>query len=262
MECGHTCPSGKHTFTHVAILTCIWFSVCHTDRDKHRSMKCMMPCLRTPCPRFHPCDKFCSDTCGPCEFNVGEMDLPCGHRASSVLWYVIHLSLLPWLMIICVRSYQADDIKSVYCSKMVQKKLPGCEHSAIMHCSLPAETFRCTKTCGGIMACCGRTCKSSCFDCQQKSDSTGVTRPVQRLSHKEHHCERTLYCQHFCGKTCSQDHECTMSCKGQCRQRCAHHKCPNPCGDACAPCAEPCLWICPHSSCPVTCGAVCFNYFL
>ncbi|KIK63309.1 hypothetical protein GYMLUDRAFT_72036 [Collybiopsis luxurians FD-317 M1] len=222
MDCGHNCPS-----------------MCHLDRDNHRSMKCMMPCLRTPCPRSHPCPKFCSDDCGLCSFPMNEVTLPCGHIAS----------------ILC---HEYDDLKSVYCNEEIEKPLPRCEHSAIMACSMPPEKFRCTRICGGITTCCGRTCRSSCVDCQQKSNTSGeAAGRIKRSSHKEHPCERPLYCQHLCGQTCSQDHECTRSCKQQCRQRCPHHECPKSCGDSCAPCAEPCEWICPHLSCPVTCGAIC-----
>ncbi|KAJ4500147.1 hypothetical protein C8R41DRAFT_529014 [Lentinula lateritia] len=223
MDCGHVCPS-----------------VCHLDRDNHRSTKCMMPCLRTPCPRSHPCNKFCSDSCGECTFPMDNVELPCGHRVASIT------------------CFEYDNLKFVYCSEQVEKKLVKCEHSAVIDCSVPPESFRCTKVCGGITPCCGNTCKSSCSDCQEKSkpnsEEVGL---IQRSSHKEHSCKRELYCQHLCGQTCSQDHECTTFCEQQCRQRCGHHKCMKACGEACAPCAEPCEWICPHSSCPVTCGAIC-----
>ncbi|KIK63308.1 hypothetical protein GYMLUDRAFT_464195 [Collybiopsis luxurians FD-317 M1] len=219
MDCGHYCPS-----------------TCHLDRDNHRSMKCMMPCLRTPCPRSHPCPKSCSDDCGLCSFPMNEVTLPCGHITS----------------ILC---YEYDDLESVYCTEKIEKPLPGCKHSAIMACFMPPEKFRCTKVCSGITTCCGRTCKSSCADCQESNLSE--SKVIGRRSHKEHPCDRTLYCQHLCGQACSQDHECTKFCKQQCRQRCTHHECPKSCGDACAPCAEPCEWICPHLSCPVTCGAIC-----
>ncbi|KAJ4474239.1 hypothetical protein J3R30DRAFT_649522 [Lentinula aciculospora] len=223
MDCGHVCPS-----------------VCHIDRDNHRSMKCMMPCPRTPCPRSHPCHKFCSDSCGECVFPMDNVELPCGHRISSI------------------RCSEYDDLKSVYCRKQVEKKLVTCEHSAVMDCSMSPKSFRCTRVCGGITPCCGKTCKSTCSDCQEKSKPAAETpNLIHRSSHKEHSCDRSLYCQHPCGQVCSKDHECAMFCKQQCRQRCSHHKCTKPCGEACAPCAEPCEWICPHSSCPVTCGAIC-----
>lgn len=258
MDCGHVCPSVVSlSRQNLRYDSQSLLPQCHLDRDNHRSTKCMMPCLRTPCPRSHPCNKFCSDSCGECTFPMDNVELPCGHRVASITWYVLYTFILSCGGKRTMNSFEYDNLKSVYCSEQVEKKLVKCEHSAVMDCSMPPESFRCTKVCGGITPCCGNTCKSSCSDCQEKSkpnsEEVGL---IQRSSHKEHSCKRELYCQHLCGQTCSQDHECTTFCKQQCRQRCGHHKCTKPCGEACAPCAEPCEWICPHSSCPVTCGAV------
>ncbi|KAK0443129.1 uncharacterized protein EV420DRAFT_1067387 [Desarmillaria tabescens] len=225
MDCGHNCPS-----------------MCHLDLDKHRSMRCDMPCLRAPCPRMHPCDKRCSDKCGPCEFPLYNIALPCGHVAS----------------ILC---HQAENLASVFCHEKVSKRLSLCGHDAIMRCSDDPQKHKCIKACGGTMPCCEKTCKSFCGDCTGLNlpGALGTHRPlkIERTLHKSHQCERLLFCQHKCGLDCSKDHECNTSCKQQCRQRCSHHRCPKSCAQDCAPCAEPCDWNCPHLSCPVLCGSIC-----
>ncbi|KAK0199718.1 hypothetical protein DFS33DRAFT_1398406 [Desarmillaria ectypa] len=222
MDCGHNCPS-----------------MCHLDLDKHRSMRCDMPCLRTPCPRMHPCDKRCSDKCGPCEFPLYNVTLPCGHVA-SILWY---------------------ELSSVFCREKVSKQLSLCGHDVTMRCSDDPQKHKCLKACGGTLSCCEKTCKSLCGDCTELNlpGAPGIHRflKIKRILHKSHQCERLLFCQHKCGLDCSQDHECNTSCKQECRQRCSHHRCPKPCAQDCAPCAEPCDWICPHLSCPVLCGSIC-----
>ncbi|KAK0186426.1 hypothetical protein F5146DRAFT_1161311 [Armillaria mellea] len=226
MDCGHNCPS-----------------MCHLDLDKHRSMWCDMSCLRTPCPRMHPCPKRCSDECGPCEFPLPNVVLPCGHEAP----------------ILC---HQAENLPSVFCHAEVTKRLSLCGHEAKMRCSDDPRMHRCLRACGGSMSCCGKMCKTSCGDCTKLNlDARGIKEDINlrimRALHESHKCERLLFCQHQCGLDCSQDHECNTSCKRACRQRCSHHKCPKPCAEDCPPCAEPCDWICRHLSCPVLCGSIC-----
>ncbi|KAF9268371.1 hypothetical protein L218DRAFT_954733 [Marasmius fiardii PR-910] len=225
MPCGHKCQS-----------------VCHPDRNNHRGMRCDMPCLRTPCPRSHPCERLCSDDCGRCEFPLSNVTLPCGHIAKSV------------------PCYRYDDRRNVECKVLVEKKLPNCEHKASMNCSTSPENAKCPNVCGGVLPCCGRSCKSKCGDCTAKTRESSPGAPptkAGRTSHKSHPCERTLYCQHLCGLDCSQDHECNTYCRQPCRQRCGHHECPQVCAVDCAPCAEPCEWVCAHFSCPVLCGSIC-----
>ncbi|KAK0451375.1 uncharacterized protein EV420DRAFT_714274 [Desarmillaria tabescens] len=228
MDCGHICPS-----------------VCHPDLDKHRSMWCDMLCLRTPCPRMHPCPKRCSDKCGPCRFPFDNVELPCGHKAS-------------------ISCYQVENLSAVFCHEKVIKQLPLCGHEATVRCSDNPRNHRCLKACGGTMSCCGNSCQSSCGDCTELNlppagqEFEGVLDlKIKRTLHKSHRCERLLFCQHKCGLDCSQDHECNTSCAQACRQRCVHHKCSKQCAEDCPPCAEPCDWICPHLSCPVLCGSIC-----
>ncbi|KAK0211877.1 hypothetical protein IW262DRAFT_1280087 [Armillaria fumosa] len=228
MDCGHNCPS-----------------MCHLDLDKHQSMQCDMPCLRTPCPHMHPCLKRCSDECSPCGFPLNNVELPCGHKAS----------------ILC---YQMENLSSVFCREEVIKQLPLCGHEATVCCSDDLRSHKCLEACGGTMSCCGRPCQSSCWDCMTLNlppaapEVEGLLAlAVIHILHQSHKCERLLFCQHKCGLDCSQNHECNTSCAQACRQRCPHHKCPKRCAEDCAPCAEPCDWICPHLCCPVSCGSIC-----
>ncbi|KAL4242825.1 hypothetical protein ABKN59_011535 [Abortiporus biennis] len=223
LPCGHTCPS-----------------TCHLDLDNHRSMFCSEPCTRTPCPRNHPCRRRCSDNCGDCEFPLYNVRLPCGHTKE---------------MVPC---YKLDKLDSVVCDEQVLKKLPTCEHFATVSCSRNLSSVKCKATCGGILGCCSRACKSPCHKCQTRSNNLiAGDGTIERKLHESHPCERMLYCQHLCGLACAQDHSCNTSCQQQCRQQCIHHHCTNPCSHPCAPCMEPCSWSCEHHSCPVLCGSIC-----
>ncbi|KAK0470915.1 hypothetical protein IW261DRAFT_1586260 [Armillaria novae-zelandiae] len=215
MDCSHNCPS-----------------MCHLDLDKHQSMQCDMPCLRTPCPHMHPCLKRCSDECNPCEFPLNNVELPCGHRAS------------------------------ISCEEVI-KQLPLCGHEAMVCCSDDLRNQKCLEACGGTMPCCGTSCHQSSFwDCTTLNLRPAAPGVEQILAlavkrHKSHKCERLLFCQYKCGLDCSQDHECNNSCAQACRQHCSHHGYPKRCAESCAPCAELCDWICPHLFCPLLCGSIC-----
>ncbi|KAI0696188.1 hypothetical protein BC835DRAFT_1272285 [Cytidiella melzeri] len=225
MPCGHICPA-----------------VCHDTRDNHRSTFCNARCNRTPCPRLHPCERRCSEDCGDCEFPMYNVRLPCGHEEAVVPCHLY------------------DDLGNVACMQDVRKRLPRCEHFAVMPCYQNPATFQCQESCGGAMDCCTRTCKSKCYDCQKLSLPTGSdeVKMVLRSKHKPHPCERILYCQHLCGLDCHpKDEGCNPSCKGGCRQQCSHHRCKKPCSIPCAPCMEQCEWRCSHHSCPVSCGSIC-----
>ncbi|KAH9048674.1 hypothetical protein EDB83DRAFT_2507364 [Lactarius deliciosus] len=226
LSCGHVCPS-----------------MCHTDQDNHRRMKCDQPCVRVTCPRAHPCPKRCSEDCGNCMFPMYNVKLPCGHITKSV------------------PCHKLGNLETVKCVAQVSKRLPGCEHSGVMACSGDPTNFECKEVCGGQTTCCSRTCKSRCHECQKvtrdnAAPRTGALRPV-RTHHKSHPCERTLKCQHMCGLACSSDHSCNPKCPQSCRQRCGHQKCQKECWEPCPPCMEPCEWRCPHHTCPVVCGSIC-----
>ena len=151
-----------------------------------------------------------------------------------------------------------ENVSSYRCRVEVRKKLPGCEHSAMIPCHRDPGNFTCSEPCGGALQCCSKTCKNTCFACQRvtRERTEKLIGRVQRTFHVAHPCDRTLYCEHKCGLDCSKDHECNTSCSGTCRQQCVHHKCPKPCSEPCAPCMEPCTWTCWHMQCPVLCGSV------
>ncbi|KAI0628064.1 hypothetical protein C8Q77DRAFT_1068619 [Trametes polyzona] len=224
MNCGHICPSA-----------------CHHAPDDHRSIKCLAPCNRTPCPRSHPCPRKCSDDCGKCEFPMYQVVLPCGHTANKV------------------HCHQLQNLAVVKCHQQVRKQLLSCEHTAMMPCHQDPARFACREPCSGPLQCCSKSCKASCGDCQKLNPhappATGGR--IARANHRSHPCERPMYCQHNCGLPCSREHECNTKCQGPCRQQCTHHRCPKPCSEPCAPCMEPCPWSCPHFSCPVLCGSIC-----
>ncbi|KAH8998206.1 hypothetical protein EDB86DRAFT_3148849 [Lactarius hatsudake] len=226
--CGHVCPS-----------------ICHTDRDNHRQTKCNQPCIRVTCPRAHPCPKLCSDDCGNCMSPMYNVRLPCGHIVKSV------------------PCHELENLETIKCFVPVSKRLPGCEHCVTMACCGDPSNLRvvCKEICGGYNACCGRTCKSRCHECQEVTRDSAAPRaravPRVRTHHKSHPCERTLKCQHLCGLACSSDHSCNIKCLQSCRQRCGHQKCQKECWEPCSPCMEPCEWRCPHHLCPVVCGSIC-----
>ncbi|RPD60417.1 hypothetical protein L226DRAFT_469457 [Lentinus tigrinus ALCF2SS1-7] len=227
LVCGHICPSA-----------------CHSAIDNHRSIQCLEPCNRTPCPRKHPCQKRCSDECGDCQFPMYHVVLPCGHIGNKVPCHML------------------EDLGAFKCNTRVRKELPGCEHSATMACHQDPSTVWCQEPCGGTLQCCTKMCKSSCGNCRsltnQKSPDVASKGKVVRTQHGGHPCERLLYCEHKCGLQChSKDAECNTSCRERCRQQCTHHKCPKPCSEPCAPCMEPCPWMCAHASCPTLCGSIC-----
>ncbi|KAH9170429.1 hypothetical protein EDB89DRAFT_1304426 [Lactarius sanguifluus] len=225
LSCGHVCPS-----------------MCHTDLDNHRRIKCNQPCVRVTCPRAHPCPKLCSEDCGNCTFPMYDVELPCGHIAKSV------------------PCHKLGNLKTVKCIAQVSKRLPGCEHSVTMACDGDPTDFECKEICGGETTCCSRTCKSRCHECQKVTRDSAAPRagavPPVRTHHRSHPCERTLKCQHLCGLACSSDHSCNPKCPQSCRQRCDHQKCQKECWEPCPPCMEPCEWCCPHHLCPVICSRV------
>lgn len=160
-----------------------------------------------------------------------------------------------------------EKLDEVKCTTKVKKRLPRCEHSAVMPCHRDPSKHQCKELCAQILDCCGKTCKSRCNDCKDAtihgSNVASTVGPVKRSVHVKHPCDRPLYCHHPCGIDCAKDHRCNRSCQKACRQQCAHQKCKKACSEPCTPCMEPCMWRCSHYSCPVTCGSVriiWFNY--
>lgn len=141
-------------------------------------------------------------------------------------------------------SYLLDNIAEAFCNVIVTKRLPTCEHLAEMRCSDDPALYICTQVCGGVLACCGRDCKSNCHTCQEQNGLHELeeARRIKRTSHIQHPCHKPLRCAHECLESCSQDHKCVVLCKEQCRQECSHARCQEYCSTPCAPCQEPCTW--------------------
>ncbi len=164
-------------------------------------------------------------------------------------------------LILCFYSYEFDDLQDVQCNVNVEKTLPQCEHTARVQCHQDPKLVRCRSICGGLMTCCSRKCSSTCNECRTITAAAFTLNQlpsrITRTTHRNHPCERLLYCQHHCGRNCSQDHECNNNCSERCRQTCSHHTCEKPCSEPCPPCMEPCSWMCGHGNvCPVPCGSV------
>ncbi|KAE8205468.1 hypothetical protein CF328_g481 [Tilletia controversa] len=61
----------------------IGFLKCHPGDSAHTLLPCLDNCTRLlDCQ--HPCKKRCGDKCGPCDFIVPVVGLPCGHSAVEV----------------------------------------------------------------------------------------------------------------------------------------------------------------------------------
>ncbi|THU97835.1 P-loop containing nucleoside triphosphate hydrolase protein [Dendrothele bispora CBS 962.96] len=226
LECGHTCPYK-----------------CHPDDPNHLRVKCSQNCRRL-CSRGHPCKKLCHEECGNCTFPFHNVVLPCPYQHQ----------------VLSICSYSMDRLDELHCHALVPKSLPNCEHIAELECSEDPIQYNCNKPCNGIMSCCGRTCNSTCWECQtripQLQDESGK---IHRVNHVPHSCEKRLYCAHQCVELCSEGHRCTTFCKNPCRQVCPHTKCRKYCSTPCPPCQEPCTWNCEHESCPAPCGSVCIR---
>ncbi|KZV95021.1 P-loop containing nucleoside triphosphate hydrolase protein [Exidia glandulosa HHB12029] len=214
LSCGHACPHKCHP-------------------DSHAAVVCVKPCQRL-CIRGHPCDRQCADKCGDCRFPMSQVQLPCGHVADRV------------------PCFRMDNLDAILCTVQVQKKLPNCDHSAVMSCSEDASQWKCQESCGMNNPLCGHVCKGRCHECQVPGNAS-------ERKHVRHACGRHLFCQHPCAAPCGEsgDHHCTTDCRFKCRQVCSHFSCKKPCGAPCEPCKEPCRWSCPHYSCPVPCGSPC-----
>jgi|SRR6266576_92097 len=134
-----------------------------------------------------------------------------------------------------------EDLGAVKCNATVTKQLASYEHTAELPCSMNISEHYCSRPCGGIIGCCGRTCDSPCSECQTKNQAGGTSR-IERRLHREHLCKKPLYCGHDCLLPCLQGHECPPICHEACRQRCAHRNCPASCSTPCELCKEVCTW--------------------
>ncbi|CAD6909329.1 unnamed protein product [Tilletia controversa] len=189
-RCGHVCKAK-----------------CHPGDSAHTLLPCLDNCTRLlDCQ--HPCKKRCGDKCGPCDFIVPVVGLPCGHSAVEV------------------RCAQVES-GQVWCAEPVIKTLAKCGHQITTACSMDASTIACTETCLETLPCCGRICQSGCQQCT----NLNVTKRRLDASSEEDECDsdevasagkapslirRTRHSPHVCG----QKRRCGHACK-EARAKCA-----------------------------------------
>lgn len=222
LQCGHPCKQK-----------------CHSEM-LHNVVYCLEPCPRPREGCTHSCPKFCGDTCPKkCIIPVydAERVLPCGH---------------PMVTLPC---WQAQDLSTVTCKKVVQKQVPHCDHTVNVFChvDVKSEEYRCPQMCAAALVC-GHDCKRSCWQCITNTpEGTKIEHGVctQR-------CERPYStCSHVCISKCHGQEACPP-CTSPCDVQCGHSRCPQKCSEPCAPCAvSECLSSCPHSTCSMPCAAPC-----
>ncbi|KAI1502244.1 hypothetical protein F5X99DRAFT_162799 [Biscogniauxia marginata] len=223
LECGHICKSRCHS------------------QILHDTVKCLEPCPRSQKGCAHPCKLVCGVKCPPrCNELLMNLNLilRCGHDISRA------------------PCWQAQNISTITCSQLVNKVVPGCNHTAKVPChvNVKAANYHCQAKCNDPRPC-GHNCKSLCYQCKDREDGK-VT--------KEHHeickqvCGRKYTtCQHSCPSKCHGEAKCPP-CSAKCEVRCSHSRCSKPCNEPCTPCAEQnCASRCPHTNCTMPCAAPC-----
>jgi hypothetical protein len=227
---------------------------CHSDDPDHRAVKCFQECTRL-CTMGHPCNRKCSEECGPCQFPAYQITLPCGHVKEQTTWYESCCTLLAGTDTFILCSYLSSHRNEIECDVLVKKDLPTCEHIITMKCTAELSSQRCQSLCDKILPCCGRTCSSKCHECQDRNKDVSAT-PGEYVNHAAHKCGKDLRCGHPCADLCTPNHSCSGQCKAPCRQSCSHRRCEKGCSGLCGPCLEPCPWTCEHYTCPLPCGSV------
>ncbi|RHZ77870.1 hypothetical protein Glove_169g29 [Diversispora epigaea] len=230
LTCGHVCPQQ-----------------CHPADLNHISTFCRKPCKRlNKC--LHPCKRLCGESCGDCEFPIGDLLLPCEHILKDAK---------------CFQESIRDKVK---CRVMVEKTLPYCEHSVIAECHESVYDISCKSICGLFNPECQHECKSLCSSCQENSIRANYDiRELDTNGHtvRTHHgkckkiCEKNLLCGHSCEESCHLNKDCP-GCKKKCDVKCNHSVCNKTCSHPCSLCAEECDWYCEHKgTCRVSCGIPC-----
>lgn len=137
-------------------------------------------------------------------------------------------------------SFQMENLEAINCKVLVSKKLPSCEHFAMVPCSEEDLTnAKCNKPCDGALSCCSKTCTGRCGDCQELSRVvTPSDSLIDRKVHVQHPCLAPVpTCGHLCQYDCGSKHDhTTVTCLGDCLRVCTHSACPEKCNVACAPC--------------------------
>lgn len=221
LHCGHPCKQK-----------------CHSDM-LHKVVYCSEPCPRPRKGCTHTCPKLCGDVCPEkCKVPVFDADrtLSCGHKMAS----------LP--------CWQDQDLSTVKCPTLVEKKVAHCNHTVTIACHVDVDNvdYECRCICNTVLPC-GHNCKRRCSDCVKRTpEGPEVDHEcIQR-------CGRPYStCSHGCDSVCHGKNPCPP-CISPCDVQCGHSRCPRRCSEPCAPCAvSECLSTCPHSSCTMPCAAPC-----
>ena len=220
-DCGHMCQAR-----------------CHSE-SMHNVFSCPQPCQRLHEPCKHACQKqTCGENCGVCLAKLNDIQLPCGHLKDNISCYLAQVPA------------------AVYCKTLVQKKVPGCNHTLDIECSMDvtSDRFRCPTPCAQILSC-GHNCPGTCGQCNTKMAAVEISVSHQKC--RKIWGRRFATCNHTCHKSCHDGKDCGP-CLSPCEVRCQHSKCASNCNEACAPCIERCTWSCEHQgSCTMPCSAPC-----
>ncbi|KAK6358043.1 hypothetical protein TWF730_007397 [Orbilia blumenaviensis] len=212
LSCGHVCEFKCH------------------PKPLHENALCFKDCAK-PRDCGHSCRLRCKDPCGDCMEEVNDVGLPCGHVARRM---------------VCWRT---KDLARFTCPELVEKVMPGCGHTLLLHCFRKNEpNIICTEKCGHPLTC-GHTCQRRCNDCTASGTHAQCTTTCGK---------NYQLCGHQCSKVCHEGIACPP-CPKPCELQCKHSKCPNKCGEACYPCAMPCGWDCVHEeqTCTMPCSVPC-----
>ena len=86
LRCGHLCPYKVRPLV-INGRSLMFECKCHSDDPNHIAVTCVQSCRRL-CSGGHPCSKQCAVPCGECQFPIADVELPCGHRKSTIPWCV------------------------------------------------------------------------------------------------------------------------------------------------------------------------------
>jgi hypothetical protein len=168
LPCGHSCENK-----------------CHSD-GLHKAVYCTKPCNRAKKGCNHNCQYECGRLCDEkCNIKVANIDveLPCGN----------HVDSLP--------CWQYRDPKQAKCCVMVDRTVPGCNHTVKLPCYIDVgdPSYICTATCASIQPC-GHACKDKCCNyCSREGAEIIRENHGKRLQQ----CGRDFTnCKHVCAASC------------------------------------------------------------
>ncbi|RPA86468.1 P-loop containing nucleoside triphosphate hydrolase protein [Ascobolus immersus RN42] len=166
LECGHPCPDH-----------------CHSEA-MHNSVACQEPCTRTRKTCNHVCSKKCFESCANCPVIVNDIELSCGHIQETM------------------PCWQSHNLEAFHCRKQVHKKLPFCEHSAKMDCSLDPKDYLCQETCREILSC-GHMCSLQCNHTRFEVERGETIKSIHDALPCRVECRRPRDdCEHTCKESC------------------------------------------------------------